>query len=70
MTKELIRKFLILAVMIGLMVLLTGCDKRDCVKSHKKSTVCTYSIYNGKTVTPIIVPCTVTVCDEYAEVKE
>ena len=69
MKKDMIKKLLVLAAMLGLMVLLTGCDNRKCVKSHKESAICTYSVYNGRTITPIVVPCSRTVCDEYEETE-
>ena len=70
MKKDMIRKILALAAMIGLMIILTGCEDRKCIKSHTESSVCTYSMYNGKTVVPVVMPCTVTVCDEYEKVEE
>lgn len=50
-------------------LLLSGCDNRECVKSHQEQSVCVYSMWNGKTVIPYTLPCTVTVCDEYEEIE-
>lgn len=59
----------ILPVII-LLIFLTGCDNRKCIESHKEQSTCVYSIYNGRTVQPIVVPCSVTVCDKYEEEGE
>lgn len=77
MKKETIRKLLVLAGMILLMVLLTtACSstKVKCVKEHTEEDTCliyTYS-YNGKNMVPVpmFYPCEKTVCDQYEKVEE
>ncbi len=59
-------KILIIPLMV---LILSGCDNRKCVKSHKERSTCVSSIYNGKYVTPFVYPCTKTVCDEYEEAE-
>lgn len=62
-------------LLILLILLLCGCDNKECVKSHKEKRECvkyTYSyIYNGKTMITIPNPhyyeCEVTVCDEWSD---
>ena len=51
-------------------LLLTGCDDRKCIESHVEQDMCVYTIWNGKTAQPTIIPCTKTVCDEYEELGD
>lgn len=76
MKKDMIRKLLALAAMIGLMVILTGCrsTKVKCVKSHEEKTTCIryYNLYqNGRvTMQPQYYICEKTVCDQYERVVD
>ena len=55
-------------------ILLCGCEKRECVKSHEEEGRCVrYThIYTGKTMIsiPRYYACTKTICDEYKVVEE
>lgn len=74
MKKDMIRKILALAVMIGLMVILTGCESRRCVRSHEERTTCVryWTVYqNGRPrMQPQYYICNKTVCDEYERVEK
>lgn len=60
------KKYILLLILI---LLLTGCSTfKKCIKSHKEQSTCVYSIYNGKTIQPIVVPCQKTMCDEYEKI--
>lgn len=52
-----------------LLVLLCGCENKECVKSHEEEDTCFYYIYHKigsvTIMTPIYYQCTKTVCDEY-----
>lgn len=73
MKKELVRKIITLFFMAGLLALastlLAGCERKRCVKSHTKQSMCSYPIYNGKMVTVTMVPCLISVCDEYEAIE-
>lgn len=50
-------------------IILSGCENRKCIKSHKKQDKCFYYIYqkigNVTVMTPVYYDCTKTICDEY-----
>ena len=65
------KKIVILVIPI---LLLCGCDNRECIKSHKEKGSCirTQCVFMGKN--PICVnqfySCTKTICDEYEKVGD
>lgn len=61
------KKILLLIVPV---LLLTGCNRKECIKSHKEQSICTRPIPVGKTVAVMTVPCEKTICDEYKEVEK
>ena len=64
-------RIVLLIVLIVLLIFMTGCEpSRKCIKSHVELSTCVRPIYTGKTVTTVVVPCNVTVCDEYEEIEE
>ena len=56
-------------IILVLIILLTGCDNKKCIKSHKEDKLCPQPlcIPNGKGIRcySIVRPCKVNVCDEY-----
>lgn len=65
------KKIIILILMI---LLLTGCSSKKCIKSHKEKAKCiayNFAIVGNTTVMiPRYYNCIKTVCDEYEEVSE
>lgn len=65
------KKIIILILMI---ILLTGCSSKKCIKSHTEKTKCI--AYTSAIVgnTPVMIPryynCIKTICDEYEKVSE
>ena len=62
-------KIVCVLVILFLFLLLCGCEKRECIKSHQEDSMCTYMrcMPSGKSVMcmPYILPCKKTICDEY-----
>ena len=60
------KKILFLTILI---LILTGCNDKKCIKSHEEESTCYYYIYHKigevNMMTPIYYLCTKTICDEY-----
>lgn len=58
-----------IVILLFAILLLCGCEKKECIKSHEEEGRCVryMPIYTGKTVTlvPQYYSCVKNVCDEY-----